>query len=139
MVGPTEFWKLYGDVAALILDKAKVKRVLECTTAFHAIAEELTVLSNSSAIGRRLFARANEMVVSDNITKVMVEKLAALTEKKVDQNSIFAWNAEVKAQLVAMPDVDTVSARREVLVPYRGENIKVVCKTFHDEWQARVH
>ena len=60
------------------------------------------------------------MVVSDRISQVMTEKLASLKEKKVDQAAIFAWAAEVKDLIGQVPDVDTVSARREVLVPYMG-------------------
>lgn len=137
-VGPTEFWKVFADEASIFLDPAMVAKVLESRSKWEDVKQELPVLSQCSLTGDRLFNKAAICASSSEVSDLMIATTGILKTESMDRQKVLAVGNELQIAFTNMPDIDSISGKREVQIPYRKEMITMICRSFTEEWTARL-
>ena len=135
---PQIFLDIHSDICGLVLPMAAVSSVIEEHDSWLNVEDNLQAVVSSSCIGRKLFGFAIQQVLGQMVANKMHEALGSLWKQKaICEKEVLACKRSLLQQLEAVQNIDSLPAKRQIVVQYRGVDTNVRISGLAEEFDMR--
>ena len=133
---PTAFLKKHETEYPLVLPEKDVQAVLQCTTCFTEVSDELHRLAAGSTIGYRLFSFAVKQVLGEQVQEKIKTAIAVNLDKAnlvISVEDILKTKRQAISTIDELPNIASLQDRRDFKFRYRGFPVPGKCTCIGDQ------
>jgi hypothetical protein len=131
------FVSVYAQELPYVLDLAAVLKVLQAED-WLAVASELYKVTESSALGHKMFGYALVSVTSEQMGRVMTEKINGEDPHVMTVQRVEMLRQEMREQCLLIPGQKLLLEKRCIKVDYRGTAFEVEVTGLNEEISVRI-
>jgi hypothetical protein len=137
----SQFIETYRNECQLVVPVDSIDRLLKVTGSWAGHESDITLVVESSALGRKMFQYAADANLSHTIGKSIDDKLAAVIGKtgKVTVDMVAEVRAQVQAELEKKSAFAVLDKPRVVEISYNGVALRLKASSVWDELTLRLN
>ena len=134
------FWQKHRKNASLLVSPAAVDRVLCEDGSWSAVGAELTLVSQSSRLGEKMFGFAAAYVWAGQLKDIVEQQLLTLPQH-ISQIEVNSFVTKCKSTIQEkLGDIDSkLAVKREIEMTYKTMPIKIIVNSTHEDIMCRLH